>query len=298
MTNLPGPYIFGEVLFDCFQTGEQILGGAPFNVAWHLQALGHAPLLISRVGHDIQGNKVLGAMAKCGMDTRAVQVDTTYPTGQVQVTIHNNEPHYNIVSNSAFDFISAEQLPQTQAHGIFYHGTLCLRNPISHNAYQRFSQNKDLPIFVDINLRSPWWHRDEVFTCLNKAHWAKMNSEELQLLDKTADDIQQQMAKLQTRCGLEQLIVTRGDQGALIRTATGDFHSLRPDKVEDMLDSVGAGDAFSAVYIHGLLAGWPIDKNLHHAQQFASKILELRGATTDSPNFYRDFLTSISMKPA
>ncbi len=47
--------VFGEVLFDCFPNGKQVLGGAPFNVAWHLQALGDDPTFISQIGDDTLG---------------------------------------------------------------------------------------------------------------------------------------------------------------------------------------------------------------------------------------------------
>ena len=293
MNNQTALYIFGEVLFDCFPTGKEILGGAPFNVAWHLQALGDQPSLISRVGKDLYGNKILTAMGNWGMDTTLVQIDDNSPTGQVQVTIDNDEPDYNIVSNSAYDFITDDPLLGNIGDGILYHGTLCLRNPVSRSAYSKILQNQSLKIFLDVNLRAPWWKKDEIFSWLKKAHWVKMNQDELKLLTGTAKDTRHQMAELQITYGLEQVIVTRGEQGTLIRTANGELHSLVPGKVEQLVDTVGAGDAFSAVYIHGLLAGWPIDLNLHHAQHFASKVIGLRGATTNDLNFYEEFISSL-----
>lgn len=287
-------YIFGEVLFDCFPTGEQILGGAPFNVAWHLQALGDQPRFISRVGKDDRGNRILQAMCNWGMSTAAVQIDAQYPTGRVEVTITGGQPSYNIVADSAYDFISAEPLLEPFATGILYHGTLCLRNHASRNALREITQRADVRIFLDVNLRPPWWHREEVFGWLKKTHWVKMNQEELCLLGRATTDIRQQMAELQTICGLEHLIVTRGEQGALVRTSAGEFHSLLPEKAEHLVDTVGAGDAFSAVYIHGLRIGWPIDVTLQHAQGFASKVIGLRGATTTDATFYQDFIASLS----
>ena len=294
MKNQDELYIFGEVLFDCFSTGDEILGGAPFNVAWNLQAFGDQPKLISRIGKDNHGLRVLEAMRNCRMSTTAIQMDDKHPTGRVEVRIQNNEPSYNIVANSAYDFIEADLLPDSMAGGILYHGTLCLRNQNSRIAYSTISQNQNLKIFLDVNLRSPWWQRDEVFDWINKAHWVKMNEEELRLLSSSTTDIHLQMTELQTTYGLEQVIVTCGAQGTLIRTIDGSFHSLTPDKVEKMVDTVGAGDAFSSVYIHGLLAGWPIDLNLQYAQQFACNVIGLRGATTTESSFYHNFMASIS----
>ncbi|MDA3902635.1 MAG: carbohydrate kinase [Desulfuromusa sp.] len=294
MKNQAELYIFGEVLFDCFPTGEQILGGAPFNVAWHLQALGDQPRFISQVGKDERGDRILQAMRNWGMSSVAVQIDAEHPTGRVEVTITDDEPSYDIVADSAYDFISAEQLREPLAAGILYHGTLCLRNQPSRNALREIAQRADLRIFLDVNLRPPWWQRDEVFGWLKNAHWVKMNQEELRLLGEATIDIRQQMVKLQSTCGLEQLIVTCGEQGTLIRTADGEFHSRVPEKAEQLIDTVGAGDAFSAVYIHGLRAGWPTAVTLHHAQQFASKIVGLRGATTTNAAFYQEFIASLA----
>lgn len=288
-------YIFGEVLFDCFPTGEKILGGAPFNVAWHLQAFGDQPRFISRVGKDNQGTRVLNAMEKWQMDTKAVQVDDENPTGQVDITIDAGEPRYEITAPSAYDFITSVQLPAPPADGIFYHGTLSLRNQVSRSTYEIVSHNNKLKIFLDVNLRSPWWQREEALAWLKKAHWVKMNQKELQLLGKNEiTSIEEQMAELQTTYELEQLIVTRGAQGTIIRTAAGDFHSLVPEKNLKIVDTVGAGDAFSAVYIHGLRSGWSLAESLQNAQKFASKVIGLRGATTADLYFYQEFMASIS----
>lgn len=286
-------YIFGEVLFDCFPSGEQILGGAPFNVAWHLQALGNQPRFISRVGNDERGDKILQEMRNWGMSTTAVQIDTEHPTGRVEVALSGGEPSYDIVAESAFDFIAADQLCEPLAAGILYHGTLCLRNQTSRNTLHEIAQSSDLKIFLDVNLRPPWWQRDEVFDWLKHADWVKMNEKELNLLGSSATDIRQQMTELQSSCRLEQLIVTRGKKSTLVRTRDGEFHALLPEKVtHQLVDTVGAGDAFSAVYIHGLRAGWPTAVTLHYAQQFAGQVIGLRGATTTDPTFYQNFIAS------
>ncbi|MEE4253583.1 MAG: carbohydrate kinase [Desulfuromusa sp.] len=286
-------YIFGEVLFDCFPTGEQILGGAPFNVAWHLQALGDSPQLISRVGKDQLGDEILQEMSSWGLSTSEVQIDREHPTGLVEVSITDNEPSYNIVPDSAFDFISGQELGTSPTAGILYHGTLCLRNKISRKTLLEIVRNQKLRIFLDVNLRSPWWQLDGVCDWLNNATWVKMNQDELTLLaGNHGTDICQQMGELLAKYRLEQLIVTRGEQGALIATAAGEFHSQLPEKAATLVDTVGAGDAFSAVYLHALRAGWPIEETLHHAQHFASRIVGLRGATNRDSILYQQFIHS------
>jgi fructokinase len=288
-------YIFGEVLFDCFPTGEQVLGGAPFNVAWHLQALGDRPQLISRIGKDMYGDRILQAMHSWGLSTTEIQIDTGHPTGRVEVTFNDNEPSYEIVPDSAFDFISAQQLGGPLAGGILYHGTLCLRNEPSRITLREIVQNRNLKIFLDVNLRSPWWRPEEVCSWLKNATWVKMNHEELSLLSCQSTDIHQQMQTLQATYELEQLIVTRGAQGALVRTSKGKFHTMAPQNSTQMIDTVGAGDAFSAVYIHGLCAGWSIDEILFQAQRFASQVITVRGATIADRTFYKNFIDALDL---
>ncbi len=99
------PLIFGEVLFDVMPDGTRVLGGAPFNVAWHLEAFGLRPLMITRVGVDESGDEVLTAMASWGMDTSGVQRDDTYPTGRVEVDLDDGEPTFHILPDQAYDHL-------------------------------------------------------------------------------------------------------------------------------------------------------------------------------------------------
>lgn len=289
MTAQKQVFVFGEVLFDCFPTGEQVLGGAPFNVAWHLQALGNQPHFISRVGQDELGQKILNAMDKWVMDTALVQIDPEHQTGQVDIQMLDNEPQYTITPDCAYDFIAADSVSDLPTTGILYHGSLGLRNSVARETFSLLAKNPQLAIFLDVNLRTPWWQKDEVYCWLAQAHWAKLNQDELQQLGFAGADIKQEMTKLQAQFNLQQLIVTRGSEGALVLDAQGEFYSLTPQPVEQLVDTVGAGDAFSAIYIHGLIAGWSISKTLQVAQQFAGKVIGLRGATSTDPAFYQDF---------
>ncbi len=293
MKSAPGPYIFGEVLFDLFPTGEKVLGGAPFNVAWHLQALGDCPQFISRVGDDDPGHEILQAMAAWGMSAEGVQLDPEHPTGRVVVQIVDTEPHYHIVPDCAYDFIVADQLCPAISAGILYHGTLGLRNQVSRTALSRLLQHHGLAVFLDVNLRDPWWQLEEVQRWLTRARWVKLNQQELQSLGFAATDLEQAVTEFQERFSLEQVILTRGEAGALVRTSGGEVHRVVPEPALQFIDAVGAGDAFSAVYIHGLLAGWSIPAALAAAQRFASKVVGLRGATTNGQAFYRTFIDTL-----
>ncbi|WP_300674381.1 carbohydrate kinase [Desulfoluna sp.] len=281
--------IFGEVLFDCFTSGEQVLGGAPFNVAWHAQALGDRPHFISRVGTDPPGRKILGAMRNWQLDIRGIQLDPAHQTGRVEVKEIGNEPSYEILPQCAYDFIETHDIDPLPRKGILYHGTLGLRHCVSRQALTHLAHTTAAGIFLDVNLRPPWWRKEEVYPWLHQARWVKLNLDELRLLGFTSANIRHEMGRFQTEFQLDQLILTQGDAGALVRTAQGVTHQIVPEKALRVVDSVGAGDAFSAVYIHGLLAGWSIPDTLSAAQRLAGKIIGLRGAITTDTSIYQDF---------
>jgi len=289
MTSAPTLSVFGEVLFDQFPSGDRVLGGAPFNVAWHLQALGDRPQFISRVGDDGPGREILQAMSNWGMSTAWVQRDPQHPTGQVLVEIVDSEPRYQIVPGCAYDFITADRLPSQRPGDLLYHGTLALRNSASRSTLEMMLHHGRPAIFFDVNLRTPWWQADEVRACLQRARWVKLNQEELRLLGFLAENLEQAVDEFQKCFALEQVILTRGAAGALVRTSGGATHRVVPGPAEKFVDAVGAGDAFCALYLHGLMAGWPIPETLAAAQRFASMVVGLRGATTDDEAFYRRF---------
>lgn len=280
--------VFGEALFDCF-ADQQKLGGAPFNVAWHLQAFGDAPLFISRVGDDALGQQIKTAMQQWSMDLTGLQIDPSRPTGTVNVTLKGSEPHYQITDNVAYDFIDKAKLPTLSNDVIVYHGSLALRHPPNREALTHLTQAASVSVFVDVNLRAPWWDKESLFAWLEQARWVKLNADELAELGFQSADLLQDMIRMQTNFQLEQLIVTRGEKGAVVRCNDGQVYEFPPSKADKVADTVGAGDAFSAMYLHGLLQGWPITQILPKAQAFAAAVVGLQGAFTDDATFYQTF---------
>ncbi len=289
MINRPQIYVFGEVLFDCFPSGERVLGGAPFNVAWHLQAFGDNPVFISQVGDDALGQEIRAAMTDWNMNLTAIKTDPGHPTGNVNVKLIGSEPHYTIMPDCAYDFIAPMEIGHLPKQSILYHGTLALRNQVSRTALLELTQNQDVSIFLDVNLRSPWWTAEEVNQYIAKARWVKLNENELRELGFYATDYRQAMSDFQARFPVELVILTLGDKGAMVRSRDGKYEKIEPEPITDIVDTVGAGDAFSAVFIHGIALGWPLAKILIEAQQFAAKIIKMRGATPTTPDFYQHF---------
>ncbi|MBC8209260.1 MAG: carbohydrate kinase [Desulfobulbaceae bacterium] len=283
------PVIFGEVLFDCFSDGSEVLGGAPFNVAWHLQAFGLAPLLVSRVGQDAYGARVRQAMADWGMDLSGLQEDQQTPTGRVDIRLDRGEPDFSILDHQAYDMIAPpEQLPVRVA--FIYHGSLALRGSMNRATLRQMKNECGAPVFVDVNLRPPWWEAEVVNELLSGSTWVKLNEDELTALVPDPNELELQAAALLASWPLELLCVTRGRHGALLFQRDNSSFSTTPVEDVVVVDTVGAGDAFSAILLLGLYWRWPMALTLQRAQDFALAVVGRRGATTTDFQLYEPFL--------
>lgn len=279
--------IFGEVLFDHFPDGRRVLGGAPFNVAWNLAALGEDPLLLSRVGTDADGTSVRVAMQVRGLDTAGLQKGPGEHTGQVRVRIEDGEPAYEIIQPVAWDAIEKpDPLPRC---GLLYHGSLALRSACSRASLMALRAAGPQTVFVDVNLRDPWWDHETVTALLDGAHWAKFNEHELDRLAPPGDRPKARARAAIERHGLQALLLTGGERGARLFTASGEILEARPERQVKVVDTVGAGDAFAAVVMLGILREWPLQTSLDRAQAFASAVVGQRGATVHDMAFYEPF---------
>jgi fructokinase len=278
-------YIFGEVLFDEFPDGSRVLGGAPFNVAWHLQAFGESPCLVSRVGTDKQGAAVRAAMEDWGLSTSHLQTDLDRPTGRVTVAFNAGEPAYDIVPDCAYDHI--ETVPFSHCE-LLYHGSLAARATQSATTLQRLRSSAPDTVFIDVNLRPPWWQPVPLQQYLAGADWVKLNTEELAQLAGAPASPSCARDFLE-RLGLQGLLVTQGAKGAQLLLPGGESLSVAPAQDIDVVDTVGAGDAFAAVMLLALIRSWPMPVALRRAQQFAAAIVAHRGATVSDREFYRRF---------
>ncbi len=285
----PCPLIFGEVLFDQFEDGSVVLGGAPFNVAWHLQAFGRQPLFVSRVGDDSFGRRIRDAMQKWGMSTAGLQKDSTYPTGLVSIHIKDDEPSFDILADRAYDHISASALPPIKP-SLIYHGSLAVRHSNSATALAAIKQRFAAPVFIDVNLRPPWWQPAILENLLQQASWAKLNDNEVDILIEGDAAPEDKARELLHRFDLATVILTLGAKGALAITQQNEQGSVAPPQTLSIVDTVGAGDAFSSVCILGYLEHWSLATMLQRAQTFASAIVQIRGATISDKDFYQPFI--------
>lgn len=278
------PLIYGEALLDIFPDNISVLGGAPFNVAWHLCGFGLNPLFISRIGSDNEGKRVLQAMESWGMDTDGIQIDNVYPTGSVQVCLKYGEPSFIIRTNQAYDFIDIDEVvnvTRKNRFSLFYHGSLISRSVHGFQVLQQVIKAINSHVFVDLNFRQEHWQSKYVMQFLSSAAWVKLNEGELnQVLhfcNIQTGSINKAVREVRNCFDLFFLIVTFGQKGALVVTKRENLFFESPI-INKLVDTVGAGDAFSAVVILGLNQGWSLDVTMCRAVEFASSICTIKGA--------------------
>lgn len=293
------PVVFGEVLFDEFPDGTRVLGGAPFNVAWHLRGFGADPAFVSAVGFDKAGHDVLQRMEEWGLSRSGVQTLHDHPTGRVRVEMDDGENRYEIDPEQAWDFIDAgaavEAVPK--AVRFIYHGTLAMRSGKSRRALQEILRS-GAPALVDLNLREPWSTPENVRAAMLGAHWLKVAEGELaEISDRdtsTLSACEEAARELAEAHDIYRVVVTRGPEGAICVTRGAETVVGEEPVVPHLVDTVGAGDAFNAVLGMGILGGWSARLTLDRATRFASDICGIRGATTNDAALYEQHLSAWS----
>lgn len=288
---VPG-VIFGECLVDDFGTA-QCLGGAPFNVAQHLHALGVASVFVSRVGRDAAGQRILQRMQDWGMSTSAVPEDELLPTGRVQVVADVGQGHhFEIMPHQAYDAIC----PPSGGTGSIpwlYHGSLAVREDGPSRATWRQLCARAHWRFVDINLRDPWWDSEMLTEVIQDSSILKCNVEELRQIIRTyglppALSLQEAMQAVARHFCAQAVLLTRGAAGAAYGDGT-DFYEAKaiPTVIQD---TVGAGDAFAAGWLWGFFCGDSMERCLLRAGDLAAAVCALSGALPDQPEFYRTIM--------
>ena len=246
-----------------------------------------SPLVVSSIGDDELGQKVKSAMLDWGMGVSGLQLDPLHPTGSVAIEFNNGEPQYTIVEHRAYDYIDAGLIPTLPRNSLLYHGSLALRNQASRDALSSLKQHHSGTVFMDVNLRDPWWEKTFVLDLADDADWVKLNEDELVQLGNGTGDIESQAREFLRMHKLKGLVVTLGAKGAIALTDNCAHAGITPSQTLEVVDTVGAGDAFTSVLILGIILQWPLEQTMQRAQQFASLMVGQQGATVHDQGFYR-----------
>lgn len=273
---MPKLYCFGEILWDLFPSGAKP-GGAPMNVAIHAQNLGLDSHMISAIGDDVLGSKLLDLLAERGVGTAAV-TRGEQPTGTVTVdTTNPSEVKYTIEAPSAWDFIDAPVI-EWQPGDLLLHGSLAARNQQSYQALQMLRAQASVRVF-DLNLRAPFIDRNKIEALLLGTEIVKVNEEEYALLAEWLElpaDASEGFKKLSVRFGTQDLILTRGSRGAQWINSGGT--KVSRTYAITVKDTVGAGDSFLAAMIFGISHQLDPQLTLDYAAGLGAMVASKEGA--------------------
>lgn len=274
----------GEVLWDELPDGRQ-LGGAPANFAYHTAALGASASVVSRVGADEAGWALRERLDGLGVSSHAIELDPRRPTSTVTVEVGaDGQPRYVIHEGVAWDFLAGEKpgrVELVRADAVCF-GTLAQRHPVARAALHTLLQLADpaaLRVF-DVNLRQHYYSREVIAASLEVANVLKVNETELPVLRELFGlpaDERGAVASLAARHRLRAVLYTRGERGCLA-LADGDWCE-HPGEQVAVVDTVGAGDSFTAAFTLGLLRHWPLATIVARATAISAYVCTQRGAT-------------------
>jgi fructokinase len=278
--------VVGEILWDRFPDTAR-LGGAPLNFAAQLQRLGHTPRLLSAVGADAAGAEAMRMIRGLGLDVAWLQSTARFATGSATVRVQpSGEPAFAIERPAAYDAIALTDSEIAQISGWrpswIYYGTLFPSCPDGKRTLDRLLQR--LPDtatrFYDLNLRPGFDEPSLVAGLLGEAHVVKLNEEELLAVSRQMGfpcSVDGFCREGRSRFGWQAVAITLGARGCAL--CVGDDFIEAPAVPITVVDTVGAGDAFAAAFLHGLASTWPAATIADFANRAAAAVAAVRGAT-------------------
>jgi len=283
----------GEVLYDVYPDQKR-LGGAPFNFIYHIwKILGRANF-ISSVGDDDNGKEMLSYLNSIGFNTNHIYRDKKYPTGIVKVILGNDKiPQFTISPECSYDYItlsnSTKQLLETETD-LLYFGTLSTRSEISRRTIQSLFGKPHIKYFCDLNLRHNFYTKELIEQTLLTCNVLKINQDELDklkqffILDQTNKIAVEQLIK---KFDIDLIGLTLGENGAELFTKRETNHYKT--EIANVVDTLGAGDAFSAILCLGYLYKRSIMEINKLANEFAAQICTIDGAVPEDDSVYEEY---------
>lgn len=296
----PDVAAIGEILWDIFPDAK-CLGGAPFNVVCNTTRLGMKGSIVSGVGQDVLGMEILDAIKREGVNAECMTINPYFPTGTVSVSLDNKgKPNYVIHENTAWDHLEWNEnisLLAGKCDAVVF-GSLAQRSPSTRTLILRFLRQRFkkscLRVF-DVNLRKPYIDRTIIINCFPLIEILKLNDDEFEIIGNMLDargNTDKTIKILMEDYGIPFIAITRGDKGSLL-IRDGEV-SNHPGYKVDVIDTVGAGDAFTAAMIVGALNGKSLDEINDNANRLASYVCTQRGALPQIPDSIKELFSSQS----
>lgn len=276
----------GELLWDIFLEGK-CFGGAPANFAYHISALGHKGIIASRIGKDRLGKEIIDVIVALGLMMEYIQIDPNHPTGTVDVRIDSNgHPKYTITENVAWDFFEFDEkwkILAEKADAVCF-GSLAQRSSESGTTIIEFLRDtgKEAVRIFDINLRQNFYSPEIITQSLEISSILKLNDEELpiliDLLGYQKKESEEELCRLLIeKYGLDLVCLTKGENGSLL---VNERETVKhPGRKVTVIDTVGAGDAFTAALAIQYLKGSSLERISEAANKLGSWVASQAGAT-------------------
>lgn len=272
---------FGEVLWDIFPTYKRI-GGAPLNVAYHLNKFGFDSRVITKLGKDDLGAKIIAALEKNNISTNQIQIDENCHTGTVFATFDDrNEASYDFLENSAWDSIDLrpQDLDIVSNSDAFVFGTLASRKQHTRKTLESLLEVASYKVF-DVNFRPPHYDIKFVVELMHKANLIKMNKAELRQIleeiEKPYTTEEESIKYIQDHFKCQEIIVSKGSKGGIYYFEDKLFHFPSVEIV--IKDTVGSGDSFLAGFLAEKLTSFDPIETLKKASSLGAFITSQAGA--------------------
>lgn len=282
--------IVGEVFWDLYEDGSIFLGGSSLNVAWHLKGLGLDPLLLSRLGNDDFGKKMIRSVQGWGMSTDYLQVDDQHSTGVIKVILDDQKkPTFITPPDVAMDYIEYDQAVNAiQKNAILWHGSFVLRNEKSRATLKKL-KNKLQSTFMDLNLRPPYWTHQLLDEWTRDLEILKLSDEEFDhMSQKTNLSVHDRIDWLQNWMrsrNIQNVLYTCGPEGSYW-VRENEIFFAEAQKIEPV-DTVGAGDAFCSGIMFSQSLGLSPQESIERSSRFSARICMIEGATSPDKSFYQ-----------
>ena len=286
----------GEILWDMLPGGK-MLGGAPANFAYHCSQLGAESIVVSAIGSDDPGSEILQNLERLNLSTDALSIEENHPTSTVTVRLDaQGHPEYTIHENVAWDHIPSKHKVVDLVRGAdaICYGSLAQRSPLSRQTIQSYLEqtNDECLRIFDVNLRQHYYSKEVLESSLGFANVLKLNDEELVILAELFSlkgDENEMIRSMQQSYDLKLIALTRGGDGATL--FNGSERSDYRAEAVDAVDTVGAGDSFTAAMVMGYLNGKNLNEMNRLAADIAAFVCTQKGATPAIPS---DLLSEIN----
>ena len=276
----------GDGLWDLFPDGPRF-GGATANYACHASILGGEVFMVSGVGKDDRGQALLEVYQKHGVNTELIQELDDFPTGIVTVELTKKGlPTFTIGENAAWDnWVWNDEIEQkVESADALYFGTLGQRGKSARAGIRqalKIAIASQIPCILDINLRAPFYDDTLIRESITLCSVLKLSDEELEPVSKACEvnsSIRDTavLVELRSKFQLDLVVMTRGAEGAVLISEKGVVE--QPGVPTKVVDTVGAGDSFTASMTLDLLCAKDYFEILGNACKVAAKVCSHAGA--------------------